>query len=371
MRRAWAVLLLSGCGVTFPSESKIEDLRILELRVDPPEVRVFEEVTLDADLDHLASLTPRFAPVRLSAVVAHPDLDATFDIDWIRCRGDSHAGFERVPCSGEQKERIGTGTSTVVRPIQLLLGDLLASSSGSGDAFAALAGDPLDLFTGLRLYLNAQATVASAAIDVDTQRLEGTKRLIVFDPTIVALVLREARRLGPGGLPVVAGVQLPTLCTNVSEEAFGRILEYLATRAPNRAPTYRTLEYLPPTGTETVAWAPGDPPIEVGPNQQILFLPSAADGDKENYRVIDDKCALIDFTETLAWSWFSNVGEISDGITSDGKSTTIGDRETRWRAPSADDLEQEETRVRVWSVLRDGRGGSDSIVVDLVIRKTG
>jgi hypothetical protein len=372
MRLRWlAILLAHGCGVTFPSETIVEDLRILEISVSPPEISVFEEVRVDAELEDLASLTPNLEPVRLTALAAHPDLDATFDVEWIRCKDGNGTGFLRVPCGGEFKERIGTGTSTTVRPIELIFEDLATLEGGPADAIGSLTRNPSDLFTGQRLFMNAQVTVASAAVEADTARLEGTKRLLLFDPTIVALVLREARRRGPDALPMIEGVEVPTLCTNVGEEEFAMILEYLRTRTPNRSPQYASVEYTLPTSTTTAIWTEGDAPLEIGPNDAITFRGLAAPGAKESYRVIDNKCRLTDFTETLVWSWFTNVGDFSDQLTSEGETPMEEDFETTYRAPPADELEADRTRARVWSVLRDGRGGSDNVVIDLVISKPG
>jgi hypothetical protein len=303
--------------------------------------------------------------VRLTALVAHPDLDATIEIDWIRCRGDDGAGFEAIPCPGNLKERLGSGTSTTVEPIRIAFDDL----SMGVDAITALAADPRDLFSGVRAFFNVQATVTQAAVEADTTVLEGTKRLLIFDPTIVSLVLREARARGAGAIPMIEGVQLPTLCTNVSETEFGAVLDYLGTRQRNRAPAYASIEYIPPAGTGTVAYVTG--PIFLRPDQPVTFRGRVLETDKETYRVIDDQCRLVELSETMSWSWFTNVGDLSDQVTSEGQTPRASEYQTTWRAPPATELEQQETRVKVWSVLRDGRGGSDSRSVDLVILRDG
>jgi hypothetical protein len=370
MRRVLWTLLLAGC-VEFPSETIIEDLRILEVQVEPPEIQVFEEVRVDAEPEDLISLTPNFQKVQLTALAAHPDLDATFSVDWIRCKDQSGTGFFRIPCDGAFKERIGTGTSTAVEPIRILFDDISMLEGGPAAAITALTRNPSDLLSGQRAFMNAQVSVANASIDVDTPRLEGIKRLVLFDPTIVALVLREARRRGAGALPMIEGIELPTLCTNVTEQDFAAVLEFLRTRAPNRSPDLVTIEYLAPASLGTQTWSPGDPPIEIVPNDTITLRGRAADGDKENYRVIDNKCRLQDFDETLTWSWFTNVGDFDRQITSEGETPREEDFQTTYRAPPPEELEADVTRARIWSVVRDGRGGSDNLVVDLVISKSG
>ncbi len=217
--------------------------------------------------------------------------------------------------------------------------------------------------------MNLQARVDSATKEVDTPVLEGVKRQIVFDPTIVSLVLREARRAGPNGIPQVAGLELPTLCTNVDEAAFAEVLSYLESRQPNRAPRYSRLEFELATDTATRSFAPGDPPVELSPGDRVA-LRGRVGGALETFRVIDDNCALIEFQETMAWSWFTNRGALSRQLTSEAKDVELNTSlRTVYTAPAEDELEEARTRVRIWSVLRDGRGGSDHRFMDLLIVK--
>jgi hypothetical protein len=398
---------LSAC-VTFPEEELVEDLRIIDIRTTPPEIPIFTTPVLDADLDRLASLEPNHEPVTVTALMAHPDLDAAFEVDWIRCRFEDGTGFGRVPCGGRFKERLPTdpGDPAIARfsPIELLEEDLAEAMSFEG-AIASLASDPRDLFAGLRAFINVEARVARANIEVDTASLEGTKRLVIFDPTTIALVLREARSRGAGAIPMIAGLDLPTLCTNVTEDEFDLVLDYLGSRVPNRAPRYDRIEgrregqivssnltpRRKPTGELTHGFGgalrPGWPPSTVRsedtlrrasdglptvlrPGEAIILRGRVRPEDIEDYRLIDDHCGLVSFSETMSWSWFTNAGQLSSQVTNETK-ISFEDAETVYRAPLEDELDEDVTRVRIWSVLRDGRGGSDSRSIDLVIQRGG
>lgn len=375
MRRLFLLLLLTGCGVSFPKEELVEDLRILNIKVDPPEVSIFRKPVLDATPEDLLSLETSTQTVTLTALVAHPDLDATFELEWIRCTDETTGGgFRRVPCGGAEKQRLGVGEPVTVAPVQLLIEDLANARAGLAEAVAGLASDPRDLFNGLRLFINLEARVASAAVDVDTERLEGTKRLVLFDPTVVALVIREARaRADSGELPMIEGLDLPSLCTNADSDELAFIFRELEFYSPNSSPVYDRIQYKGPTDTATAAWGPGDEPIPLRPGEQVDLRGHRAFESIEFANVIDDNCRVLSNIEDGVYSWFTNAGELSKHTTVERLAQVVGERDliTVYTAPPSGLLERDVTNVRVWSVLRDGRGGSDHRYIDLVIRKGG
>ncbi len=121
-----SLALCVACGLSFPDEYLVEDLRILEIRSDPPEIPIFSRPRLDLSPQELSGLSPNFQTVRFSALVAHPDLDASFSYDWIRCVDPRRGlgGFRRIPCDGEQKQRVAQRSSFELAPIEALLADL-------------------------------------------------------------------------------------------------------------------------------------------------------------------------------------------------------------------------------------------------------
>ena len=215
-----------------------------------------------------------------------------------------------MPCDAAQKERLGAGSSTLTfSPVEMIIEDLLAMQNDPVAAIGALAEDPRDLFTGLRINVNANVKEASAGVDVDTKELDGRKRIVLFDPAVVSVVLRQARDVEIP-LPMIQGVELPNLCTNVSDSQLAAIMQYLAEREPNEAPDYLEVEYLEPAATSTQAWDPRQPPplIELRAGESMRLAGRARDDDIESYRIIDDNCELVELDETLAWSWFVTDG---------------------------------------------------------------
>lgn len=371
---ALCALGLAGCGVSLPEEYLVEDLRILEIRAEPPELRIFADAPIDVELEQLARQPLDLREVRFTALVAHPDLDATFEQEWVRCKvadddtGEVGSGFQRVPCESAERVSLGRESALNLSPIRLLLEDVLANGGDPVRVITSLAEDPRDLFAGLYANLNLKAFVAQADITVDTLAIEGTKRLVIFDPTVVALVLREARRLGPEAVPMIAGVQTPSLCTRASADQVGTINAFLETRVPNQAPRYAGLELKLSTDTATRAWDPAAGPIVLGPGDRLELRGYVAESDLEAYRVIDDNCNLLEQQETMAFSWFTTAGELSPQVTAQSKDRADSRRRVMtFEAPTT--FEGAELKVRIWSVLRDGRGGSDSRVIDLLVRR--
>jgi hypothetical protein len=375
MRRSlsWLCLLGVGCGVSFPEEYRIEDLRILEIRAEPPEIRIFQDAPIDLEVNQLATQPLDLRPVQLSALIAHPDLDATFDGQWIRCKvadddtGEVGSGFQRVPCDGVGRVELGRGLNLELSPVQLLLEDVLANGGDPVAVITSLAEDPRDLFAGLYANLNLQAFATNASIPVDTPSIEGTKRVVIYDPAVVSLVLREARRLGPDAIPMISGVATPSLCTRASADQLGAINAFLESRIPNRAPRYAGIELRYQTDTATQAYDPTAGPIVLPPGTKVELRGYVAEEDLESYRVIDDNCNLLQQQETMAFSWFTTAGELSPQVTAQSLNQADSQRRVMtYEAPES--VEGAEQRVRIWSVLRDGRGGSDAKVIDVLVR---
>lgn len=355
-----ATSLLIGCNVSFPDEFRVEDLRVLNVRVDPPEISLFEGGDLSLD----PNLLPPIANtrVRVTALVAHPDIGATFKYDWVRCG----PGFRSIPCDAADRSRLDpTPTAQLdLEPVQVLLDEALAG--GDPEEFArAFSGDPRDLLNGLLAHINVAVQVDQASIQVDTPILEATKRLTIFEPRIVALAVREAQSLDPSEIPQVEGIDVPTLCVGVDPARVDEITGYLASRIPNRNPELARIEIArldvgAQTSTRAVAT---DDPLELAPSQRLSLVAVATSSSSEAYRVIDGNCDLQDLEERLGFSWFVTQGSLSRQLTTETR------RNTTFTAPNASDLPSGETTVRIWTVLRDGRGGSDHGFFDVKIVK--
>ncbi len=380
------VLATSGC-FELPDEYRIEDLRIVEVRTEPPEIPFFRNAPIGGTAEEVFASELANEDIRMSVLAAHPDLDAEFTYAWFRCARENEdeervGGYGRVPCEleddeveaplvadSDEKELIfGLDPAYEFSPVDLLLNDLLNSGSDQVGFVGSLAEDPRDLFSGLRLNFHVRTVVTDAAVEVDTPSLDGRKRLVLFDPAIVALVLQAARDGQLGEVPMVQGVDIPSLCTNVSAGQYGTLLQYLQTRVPNRSPDFLELELTREGATSTVAYDPRQGPIELDAGESLLLAGRVSDDSFETYRVIDDNCELVELDETMAWSWFVVDGDLSDHITSlEAERRDFSGHATRYTAPT--DFEGSELRTRIYSVLRDGRGGSDSRVIDVVVRR--
>ncbi len=360
-----AVLGVVGCGVSFPDEYRIEDLRVLNLRAEPPEIAVFappapgEPLTLDTG--RLPSIVA--TEVRLEAVVAHPDPEARLGYDWVRCG----PGLDRVPCEGADRQRLTMAPGPVLElePVPLLLDSLLAATGGELDPAqlgATLADDPRDLLSGLYAYVNLAVAVESAAVPVDTLQLEATKRVVVYDPRLVATVVQEARKLDPAARQQLAALGLPSLCSNASEAEVEAIFDFLGERRPNQSPRFDRLELDLGTMTPTVAPSAEDP-VVVAPGDRVVLSAWSRPGSSEGYTLIDGDCQLQSFREKVAVSWFTDRGDLSrhvttvdHGVDALGRDVVLEPAETTWTAPS--DFDGPALDVRIFAVMRDGRGGS-------------
>jgi len=123
-------------------------------------------------------------------------------------------------------------------------------------------------------------------------------------------------------------------------------VEFAERRAPNRNPTLVPLRAFvngAPTSLDALPVG-GDVRFEVG---------WSAD-DAEVYPAFDPKMqALVDQREALRVSWYATAGSFESdvaGRSSEDLATTVSNG---WRTPD------EASRVFLWVVLRDGRGGTD------------
>lgn len=385
MRRLLVLLLATSGCFELPDEYRIEDLRIVEVRAEPPEIPFFRNAPIGGMAEEVFASDLANEDIRMSVLTAHPDLDAEFTYTWFRCARENEnedrvGGYGRVPCEPDDDEveaplvADSDDKELIFRPepayefspVDLLVNDLLNSGSDQVGFVGSLAEDPRDLFSGLRLNFHVRTVVTDAAISVDTPSLDGRKRVVLFDPAIVALVLQAARDGELGAVPMVQGVDIPSLCTNVSAGQYGTLLRYLQTRVPNQSPDYLELELTREGATSTVAYDPRQGPIELDAGESLLLAGRVSDESFETYRVIDDNCELVELDETMAWSWFVVDGDLSDHITSlEAERRDFSGHATRYTAPT--DFEGDELRTRIYSVLRDGRGGSDSLVIEVVV----
>jgi hypothetical protein len=256
-----------------------------------------------------------------------------------------------------------TSSTVTIVPIQAFQEDIF-----SGQSLASLLSNPRDLFNGLYAFILLRASVAESSFPVDTQAIDAEKRLVIFDPVIVKVAILEARRLfQEQNVMIDESLGLPNLCTTVPETQVQAIFQFLDQRVPNRAPVYTDL-LVRYEGTETATSVARGEQLRAAPGETIALRGIAAPNDKEDYRILTDDCELEDVKETLAFSWFTSSGLLDSNITVDGKNTEEDDQYVEYTAPTEDLLGGAETMtVNLYSILRDGRGGSDSRVIEIVV----
>lgn len=339
----WTTLLapvaLTACGFSLPSEWKVEDLRVLDVRVDPAEIPLFEPGALTLDP---AALPPvARTRVSLTALVAHPDLDAATTLTWARCT----PGLASYPCAGAIAPLAPSGTaSTSFVPVDVLLADLAASGGGPEALIAGIVEDPRDLLNGLYANVVLRAAVERAAIPVDTPALDARKRIVVFEPRVVARTVEEARTQSSTITSLLG--ELPTLCTQLDDAGLAAVFAFLRARPANRAPVLRAVG-VAQVDTPTVGLALGAT-LRLRRGEEVALWSELNEDVAEPYQQLDTDCRVVDFEEAVATSWFVAHGEVSRQLTTADEPTLV------YTAP----VEAERTRDRIWVVVRDGRGSS-------------
>lgn len=364
-------LLLLGCDVSFPDEYRVEDLRVLNLRADPPEVAAFARIPgAPLPLDTIQVRDLLETPVDMSALVAHPDLDAEIEIRWLRC-----GALDDLPCNNRVDLGVVGPEVEVVPAKQLLeafsevgrgstsgpgsIGEVASSSAAF--AIGSLVEDPRDLFNGFFAYVNTSIRVETASIAVDTMELDAEKRIILYDPRLIATAIREAGSRGPSSAGAALG--LPNLCSTATDGQREELFKFLETRKPNGSPILAPVlveitEGITDTPTRAIGRGEHVAPIELGRGETISMRPDIAFGSKETYSVIDGNCRLTEFEEKMVFSWFTVHGTLTRHTSTD-------------RAPVVEYTAPDDSgilRDRVWLVLRDGRGGSDHLSFDVTFR---
>jgi hypothetical protein len=332
----------------------------LNIRAEPPEVALFASGGLELEpLPAFATSTV----VRFTVLAAHPDLDATLSFDWFRCGAESPSDppLRGLPCDPASRVRLDLATTSTltVSPVGEVLDDLEARE-GTAGVEALFSGDPRALINGFYGFFQVAATVTDAEVPVDTERLEASKRLVIFEPRVANATIQLSRDPSVFAeqrtqLPV----DIPTLCLGASQAQVDTVTAFLRTRPANQNPTLDEVHVTQlssaSTSTRTVSG------LEIAPSQQIELV--ARGSEAEPYKLIDGNCQLLSFNERLAFSWFTNRGDLGRRVTSEDRPTTV------YTAPNAADLPSGRTRVRLYVVIRDGRGGSDHRTFDLTVVK--
>jgi hypothetical protein len=336
-----AVLTLAGgCADEVPSPSLVEDLRVLAIAAEPPELlldrgRAPEEGPLAVTFRALV-LDPRggtmaydwqFCPVESSQTCgdfaerrkqAPAELQPLLDAARAQAMSGQVAGeggAAGIPSGGA-----GVGEFPV--PVDPALFGYHLASSGLGLGNGAWASAVLRLQAGGES-LTAQKRVVLNARD-----------LAQWNPELAAFgwqICPQAPELAlPGCLP-------------------------LRPRTANQNPVITGFEVARGTAA-TVPFVALDGPLVVAPGEQLRLRPVLAPGAEESFQTIEsslqtDQLVVVDHSEEIITSWFATAGELDSAQTARQLTKTLDDTFTAPMQPPPGG------RLLIHVVARDQRGG--------------
>lgn len=291
--------LLAGCVPDIDDDSSIVSAaRVLAIVADPPEAG-------------------EGASVSLSALVAS-DADASDPVSYFFCR-------QRKPLSE--------------------LGPVDPRCLGGGEALVALG-------SGSSVSASIERGVCSVFGPRRPSAEPGQPAGRAADPDATGGFYQPVMAELPGQLPVLGGVRLDCGLPTADR---ADVIEYNQRHRINQNPRVDRLEAL--RGEAWTELADGGDALRVGAGERLALRADWAEcaSDErctgaETYVLYDTAAqALVERTESLIATWYATAGELDEARTE--ASSAPFRTENGWTAPA------EAGAVRLWVVLRDGRGG--------------
>jgi hypothetical protein len=335
---------VAGCGGELPSPSLVEDLRVLAVRADPPEVLV----------DRVDGQATQPGPVSFQALVVDPrgqsmvyqwrfcpvESDETC-ADFDRRRAAAPAEFQpaldvaRAQESAGQSEVIATGPARGVADFAVHLPQNLfryhLDTSGLGLGNGSWVSAVLDVAAGGET-LQVQKRVVLGARDLSQWNPELQKfGWQVCAPGVPA----------PGCLP-------------------------LAPRTPNHNPTIAAVE-IARSGRADAPFAPRpEGPLMLASGEVIRLRPLLGPDAEERYQTVEstlqaNDLVVTDRTEEAVVSWFATAGKFASTHTTPQLTKTLDNTFTAPSSPPA------HGRISVFLVVRDQRGGAGWISLEVTM----
>jgi len=370
---ALGALIASASCIDLDSKGEIKDLRILALRLDPPEILYSPILVLPASQRPPVELPPAILDASLLAV--DPRSSEPLPFTYHVCPVDD---FElcinyKVPDEFEN-ERDPEQLKASLRRLVNRRASLLAPIDNSG----GIAG-PLG-----RLNFDLRAT------EYILPHLPDGTTIAVFQQFARLYVRGEnqgiaetAYRRIPLNLDLRIFAQLPetaqqfsdflgvTICNAAQSQAHDP--SCLQIREPNRNPVIEEFRFS--RGVEIPTYDDnGDDtrevgevvtgPVPVAPGADIFLWPVLARGDTEPYQVFEvdiqaKKIKLTNYVEEMAVSWYATRDEPAITLSVISFERSLG---TTYTYPSTNPPDQ----VRLYAVVRDQRGGVAWGSVELV-----
>lgn len=304
------MLLGLGCG-EFETRSIILDLRILAMRVEPPEVII----PLDFENPPDSPDDVEIPDIEVCALVADPADSRSLEYVLGAC-----APNEDDRCSGDPERLYAPiAEATVPDPEEAdtpvsMCGTLSPSVQFFSVIQESLENDALSGFGGLQVYIELITRPQGAPLD-DAQY--GIK-LLLLSPQIPP---DRVANQNPG---------LDALTIELEDDE----------------------EITMPLGR----CGDVEPPV-VSPGVTINFVPVESPGAREDYVVPTFEGGVRMFTENLSYSWYATAGDWQREISGGPKDIAGNDPplDSEWRAP--EDIGTDSQDVPIWVVQRDERGG--------------
>lgn len=316
MRRAVFGLVLvvlafatGACG-DFEKPSIILDLRVLNIRTEPPEIVSPFDPNNPMDLS--------LAPVDVCAMVADPTASERLTWSMAIC-GPTDSGV----CDETDRPIMDLGGGTVDDPEEADNPVRICTTIPDGGLIPiilqdAISADSLAGFGGIALQVELR--VRPEGTPVDTAEL--AKKRVVYAPKIPE---QRVANTNPR-----VGDFIVTRANGRSERMFlGRCIDQPA-------------------------------PLRMNAGEKVTIYPSEPAGIREDYVLPTFDLSYREFTENMRYNWYSTEGSWSPETTG-GPTDPIGNepvRHTEYTAPRDPDVVGDGIDVQMWFVQRDERAGS-------------
>ncbi|NOZ86869.1 MAG: hypothetical protein GXP49_11470 [Deltaproteobacteria bacterium] len=314
----FAIMSAIGCGQGLPDPTKIEGLRVLAIKAEPPELRSDGPAT-----------------TRLTPLVVRPGGLGPDEIYWYRCDDwDLNANTFMCPFNGGSHTTLGDRDELdyTVDTARLL-------SKAAAKAAQQVSGARKEDIKMVLQFIGVWDTV-NMGVSTGDEKVESFKRIVVSGP--------------------MAGMAAAVISKMPGSEACGELGDDVP---PNTNPVLKEVRYMnQETGEAGLLESTGMTVIK--PGARLELMPVVDWDTFQEYPRLDllgDSFACKPVKEFPIVSWFCEAGSLSDRNTasrdrSDG--AQLVRLSTIWNIPKVDSV-PEGGKIRCWAVLRDGRGGTD------------
>lgn len=335
------LVTLAACVDDLPRASEVEDMRVLAIRADPPELLYDEPVEQSVTFEALVvdprggtvQATWRFCPVESE--------DSCLDYEALRAQADENQRAA-LDAAYDQALTVDAGPSNSADGAVSEY-DVPAFTAGVSAAVVRYHLENSLLGFGVGAWPTAVLDLAG-----DGGSLRSQKRLV--------LNIRDFGLFEPV-LEQELGV---VVCPESGEQPEGCLA--IRARTPNRNPTLTGIEIARGERADG-AFEALSGPLSIQVDESVRILPTlSADSEEPYERIVSDLQESTIFVEkaqeSVSVSWFCSNGELGDDRTWPQYTKTL---DTEYTAPS------EPGSAAIWMVARDGRGGVDWQRLDVEI----